>query len=61
MDEKVYLGTCPMCGKIRIHKKHEGKAIFCPDCEVWDYNSSLIPFSSAVAIVTRQGIGSKKN
>lgn len=54
LDEQVYIGTCPVCGKIRIHKKHEGKAVYCSDCEVWDYNSSLMSFSTALALKQRK-------
>ena len=53
-NERVYLGECHSCGKKRIHKKSQGKAIYCPECEVWDYNSSLIPYSIAVNIVSKK-------
>lgn len=54
MDEKVYVGTCPVCQKVRIHKIAEGKVIYCPECEVFNYNSTLIPFSVATSIDAKQ-------
>jgi len=60
MDEKVYVGTCPMCKKVRIKKRHEGKPIYCPDCDVWNYNSSLVPYSIALFIATKEKASKNK-
>lgn len=53
MDEKVYVGTCPLCKKMRIHKRHEGKTVYCSECETWDYNSSLVPYHIALLMLRK--------
>ena len=55
MNEKVYVGTCPSCGKVRIKKRHEGKSVYCLDCEAWDYNSLLVPYSVALSMLNKKG------
>ena len=50
MNEQVYVGVCPMCNNVKIHKRHQGKSIYCLDCDVWIYNSSLMSFSLALSM-----------
>jgi len=54
LDERVYVGTCPMCGEVKIHKKHQGKSIYCSDCGVWIRDASLMSFSLAVTMKNKK-------